>query len=281
MEDLYGKFTDPRVNMLWAVSDTLTLAEVAKRYPEILPPEQWKWIEENQEMCLNGLDHYADSPNHNYEWSEEKTDREWTALTQSLRWRGVLDLVTLMDAAPARLMDFGTHTGAHAVYLSNIFPEAQVFAREIVKDIAPAIEYTIQKYATNPDRVHFDLGDHRSPPLPRDLDLLYAGEVFEHMWEWREFIQTLEDACRPGGRIILTVPNGPWEAGNDRHIHVAHWEVEDLHEVFGAKEGLKTLQISHYLHGAIPSGWVLVTWLAHTGPMGEINMDRKLARWGF
>ena len=267
--------------MLWAMSDVLLLEQVHLRYPDILSDEEWASIAENGEMYLNGDDHYAASVNHNYDFTEEKTRWEWTALTSSLRWRAVKELLK-PDTNPSRVMDFGTHTGAHAVDMSNWFPNTRVFAREIVLDIIPAIEFTIKNYAKNPGQINYDIGDHRNPPLPKDLDLLYAGEVYEHMYNWRGFITALENACRPGGQLILTVPNGPWEVNGTRHIHVAEWRVDDLMEVFGTRPGFKTLEILNRVPGGFPQGWVLFTWEATPGePFGEVNWDRKLAQWGF
>lgn len=282
VKHLLNTFQDARVNLLWALSDTVLLEQVAKRYPDIMLPEEWAAIQENQEMCFGGLDHYAASPNHNYEFTEEKTKFEWLALTSSLRWRAVKDVLRPEILPPTRVLDFGTHTGAHAVDMSNWWPDASVYGREIVRDIIPAIEYTVAQYAQHPAQLRFDIGDHRTPSLPQHLDLLYAGEVFEHLWEWREFITTLENACREGGQIILTTPIGPWEMNNDRHIHVGHWEVEDLHEVFGSRPGFKTLELINRNCNSLPMGWIITTWFAEPGkPFGEVNFNRKLTRWGF
>jgi SAM-dependent methyltransferase len=275
------RFKDIRVQQLWCLSDTKLLKIVHERYPDILSDEEWATIEANQEMCLQGLDHYAESPNHNWDFTPERTDWEWAALTSSFRWRGVQEI--LWGRQPGRAMDFGCHTGAHAVAMSNWWPDAKVYGREIVADLAPGITYTIQKYASTPQNVQIDIGDHRFPAMPTDLDLLFAGEVFEHMWEWREFLVALEASCKPGAQMVITVPNGPWEMTNDRHIHVAHWELPDLYEVFAHhREQFRTIEVSVAEPNKWPLGWIVATWAANPGaPLGEINIERKLHRYGF
>lgn len=47
----------------------------------------------------------------------------------------------------------------------------------------------------------------------RQYDLVIATEVFEHTPEWPQILRTMHAACRPGGRLILTMA-GPGRAGH-------------------------------------------------------------------
>lgn len=55
----------------------------------------------------------------------------------------------------------------------------------------------------------------------RTYDLVVCTEVFEHTPDWREILATMATACRPGGRLVLTMagpgrsPHGAWGGGPD------------------------------------------------------------------
>lgn len=59
------------------------------------------------------------------------------------------------------------------------------------------------------DLHHEILGDLRDVPLPADAyDLVYCAFVLEHVRGARNVLNRLTDALRPGGRLIVRVPDG-------------------------------------------------------------------------
>lgn len=45
------------------------------------------------------------------------------------------------------------------------------------------------------------------PRLPERYDVVFLGEILEHLLSAREAIRKAADVCRPGGAIIITTPN--------------------------------------------------------------------------
>lgn len=68
----------------------------------------------------------------------------------------------------------------------------------------------------------------------RTYDLIVCTEVFEHTPEWPEILETMATACRPGGRLVLTMagprrsPHGAGGGGWDGHEHYENVEPEAL-----------------------------------------------------
>ena len=60
-------------------------------------------------------------------------------------------------------------------------------------------------------------------PLPGKYDVILCTEVLEHLeYPWRG-LQTLMSAARPGGRVVITVPNGRLDRSNE---HINFWSSE-------------------------------------------------------
>lgn len=45
------------------------------------------------------------------------------------------------------------------------------------------------------------------PGFGVEFDIIFAGEVMEHLFDDRKFVREAKEALRPGGYLILTVPN--------------------------------------------------------------------------
>jgi len=89
----------------------------------------------------------------------------------------------------------------------DLFPNADPYVSlDIVE--GPGVDIVANAATWSPDRLY---------------DLVVCTEVFEHTPEWPGILRTMAEACRPGGRLVLTMagPNrsphgsggGPWEAG--------------------------------------------------------------------
>lgn len=91
--------------------------------------------------------------------------------------------------------------------IRDLFPNAAPY---VSLDIAegPGVDVVADAATWTPDRLY---------------DLIVCTEVFEHTPEWPAILRTMAAACRPGGRLVLTMagPNrsphgaggGPWEVG--------------------------------------------------------------------
>ncbi|GAB4135643.1 MAG: hypothetical protein Tsb009_02130 [Planctomycetaceae bacterium] len=116
----------------------------------------------------------------------------------------------LAEQKPKSVLDVGCGTGNNlTVPLSREFPETQFVGTDA--DVT-SIEYAQRKNGS--DNLSFRLTD-----LLEDnekFDVVIASEVIEHVEDPKDFLRFLNSKLAPGGRIVLTLPNGygPFELGS-------------------------------------------------------------------
>lgn len=93
-----------------------------------------------------------------------------------------------------------------------------------------AVEYSADCYSTVDERVYFRVGDVQDLSFIRDhsIDLFVSFETLEHIPDPGSFIDEMARVTKPGGRVIVSVPN-LWvdESGKDPspwHLHVYDWQ---------------------------------------------------------
>jgi len=181
-----------------------------------------------------------------------------------------------------RVLDYGCAHGGYVVNLANRVGREWVGV-DIDKHSITWAERNRVERAKRPETIQFKVGIH-------DIDLsdvarfdaLIAGEVLEHVPD-PTIIDSLERWVRRDGRVLLTVPFGPWEwMSYGRYPHRCHlWEFDlhDIQDLFGKK---KDLHISVVAAGKCeklnePLGWHLIEYRVDGTPTGHIDMARKLA----
>lgn len=118
-----------------------------------------------------------------------------------LKWddrvRTVLGLVRKTGAG--KILDVGCGDG----FLSADFKKMGMYA--IGVDASPG---AVEAAKLRCDEAYVaDLG-HAPLPLPDAcVDLIWAGEIIEHIFETEAFLEDLLRVLRPGGRLILSTPN--------------------------------------------------------------------------
>lgn len=138
---------------------------------------------------------------------------------------------------------------------------------------------TVTTFATDPSRVVVEIGDQFTLPLGT-FGVIFAGEVLEHCFDWQRTIGAFEAACTPGARVVFTTPCGPWEGGKPEHVHVAHWEQDDLVDAFGHKTDFRMTRIVQVRMNAYSLGWNVFSWLVDGAPTHDVHWARKARRWG-
>jgi len=98
---------------------------------------------------------------------------------------------------PGRLLDIGCSCGDWGLQARGWQPAGVDIDREHV--------------AIARDRgVNARYCDLNSQPIPFDnkaFDLIFAGEVIEHLVDTDGFLSELNRCCKPGGHLLLTTPN--------------------------------------------------------------------------
>ena len=188
-----------------------------------------------------------------------------------------------------RLLDFGCAHGSYAVHLSNT-TDVEIVGIDHDKY---SIEWA-EKNKADPkrclkqDKVRFLLGDETGAVLDKEIqehgkfDAAFLFEVLEHVTEPWSLIDHVEKQVTPGGKILVSVPFGPWEyMSYDSYPHRCHlWEydIHDLHDMLKEKD---KLMVHTMMYGVCeqlnaPVGWYIIEWQVNDKQTHKIDMERKL-----
>ena len=181
-----------------------------------------------------------------------------------------------------RILDFGCAHGAYAVNAANAVGRRWVGVDIDKHSIDWANRFRTER-AQDAGALAFRVGDEAVDLSDQEpFDLLWIGETLEHLPEpWR--IEQLERWLKPGGKVLMTVPFGPWEyMSYDEYPWRAHlWEYDrhDLRDLFGKKAGLRILAMpmgfAKYMNE--PIGWHVIEYTVQPNrPCGRIDLARKL-----
>lgn len=104
--------------------------------------------------------------------------------------------------APGRVVDLGCGDGLMLAELARAFPEAHLTGLDLS-------ETQVAKARTRGLGADLRAVDLTVSPIlePGSTDLVYAGEVVEHMPSPDDFLADAYDALRPGGHLLVTTPN--------------------------------------------------------------------------
>ena len=130
-----------------------------------------------------------------------------------------------IDLTELRIADFGSGTGYLLRLIHQVEPSTRLSgfdsfeeANQLAKLICPAAEFHLA----------LDSGSTQ-------FDLIFCTEVLEHLKNPREQVRELAARCRPGGKMVFTVPNGrtdfhsarnPREDGTGYWGHINFWSPE-------------------------------------------------------
>jgi len=181
------------------------------------------------------------------------------------------------------LLDVGCNVGTLFAQVAKLRPNIkQMVGIDSSEDLISKAHEFVAKTIDSPGLV--TLVCKRIQDFEGQFDVVVCAELLEHVKDTQGLVAQLERLCKPGGRIILTVPVGPWEAESFHELqkarireHVHHFDFEDLRCLFGAKKKYN-IDMSHTLVGA--RGDLLGNWLVfYTNdpkkPTGEVNYERK------
>ena len=115
------------------------------------------------------------------------------------RIRLMLELVRKHAAPGRKILDVGCTDG----FLSRFFKDMGLYA--IGVDASASAVETAK--AVCDEAYVAELGTHALPIADGTADLVWAGEVIEHIFDTEFFLEDLRRAMAPGGRLILSTPN--------------------------------------------------------------------------
>lgn len=140
--------------------------------------------------------------------------------------RNSLILWALKKYFPAlsSIMEVGCGTGFVLSGVSEAFPSARLVGSEI---FVAGLHYASLRIP----RAEFLQMDARRIPYENEFDVVGAFDVIEHIKEDKVVLQSIFNAIKPGGGLIITIPQHQWlwSAADDYACHERRYSSVDLH----------------------------------------------------
>lgn len=150
------------------------------------------------------------------------------AITQASHYRrmALLEALPLGDLSDKVVVDYGVGPWGFAC----VFPKLHACREAIGIDLSPeAVRISEQVSRSQAfaygDRVRYLTSAGSSIDLPdRSVDVVFAGESIEHVFNVEAFLDEVDRVLRPGGRFVVTTPNADavlYKAHGERYCHNA------------------------------------------------------------
>jgi glycosyltransferase involved in cell wall biosynthesis/SAM-dependent methyltransferase len=220
----------------------------------------------------------------------EKSQTEFSELafrrdvSASPRHQAILDVIAQLPPG-STIFEYGCGPGHVLAPLAARFPDKKFigydFSQAAIECMNKgAVEHNIPNLA----------GTWELPQgqFDKQFDAVLCSEVLEHVVEPWALAQEVEGFCKPGGRVIFTVPFGPWEP--ETYENVGRWK-ERAHlwlidrkmmvEMLGEKKNASTVMVVGGMSPwARPVGNIMYSYDADHAPTNPINpLDKAMRHW--
>lgn len=176
---------------------------------------------------------------------------ELAALESSNFWfraRNRLILWALQRYAPAftDFLEVGCGTGYVLQGVAEAFPGARICGTEAQTE-------GLQFAANRVPRAAFLQMDARQMPFDNEFDVIGAFDVIEHIAEDETVLAQMHRALRPGGSLLLTVPQHPflWSEYDVRAHHVRRYTGGELRQKL-ARAGFGIVKMTSFVSVLLP-----------------------------
>ena len=153
----------------------------------------------------------------------------WTSLRTSSFWfrvrnRLITDLVRRYFPTAERVLEIGCGTGYVLQALRTALPQSCLLGSEIY---ANGLPYAARRLG--PEVKLFQM-DARDIPYATEFDLICAFDVLEHVAEDERVLHELYRALRPGGGVLLSVPQHQflWSKSDEISLHKRRYRRGEL-----------------------------------------------------
>ena len=136
-----------------------------------------------------------------------------------------------------RILDVGAHDGFVSMWLLTQFPDAHIDAIELNEDAAATCDRRVT------GRCRVGAAEQARELFPEaTYDVVVCMEVIEHVIDPVEFLGQLESVLAPGGRIILTTPDGTYGNGANP-LHLRCYRAVDLADLLRHRGELVDMEV--------------------------------------
>lgn len=189
------------------------------------------------------------------------------------------------NGRPLRVLDYGCAHGHYCMNLAARIPGLDITGMDIApSNIALAEKWRDEDKAVKEneglfDSVKYVVGTHDT--LEGEYDLIIAAEVLEHVPSPGAVADRLMEHLSAEGRLLISVPYGPWESAGYHEpknvgwrAHLHHFEREDLYELWGNQSAYELVAVPDRLH----LGHFVLMIKPSGKPSGQIDYARKLSQ---
>jgi len=171
----------------------------------------------------------------------------------------------------ARLLEVGCGTGYVLEGVSRAWPDAELHGSEYFEE---GLEHARKRIA----RARFRQMDATRLDEVEQYDIIGAFDVIEHIEEDETVLHNLARAIRPGGSLLLTVPQHQWlwSQIDEYACHVRRYSRAELLDKV-RRTGLQVTYVSSFVSLLVP-----LMWLSRKrekkqhDPMSEFNIPQWL-----
>lgn len=170
-----------------------------------------------------------------------------------------------------RMLELGCGTGFVAAGIERRFPDMQIVASELFSRGAALARRRLQ-------RAEVVQMDGRRLLFESEFDVAGAFDVIEHVAEDEAVLAELRKALRPGGGLLLTVPQHPrlWSALDAYSQHQRRYSRADLFTKLG-RAGFRILRCTSFMSLLLPAMLASrrrMTQPETLDPMAEFRLSR-------
>lgn len=144
-------------------------------------------------------------------------------------------------------LEIGCGTGFVLSGVAQAFPDARLVASEVY---SAGLYFAAQRVP----QATFVQMDARAIPYEDEFDVVGAFDVVEHIAEDEAVLANMRRAVRPGGGVILSVPQHPslWSASDEYAHHVRRYTAAELHDKV-RRAGLEILRSTSFVTLPLPA----------------------------
>lgn len=144
-------------------------------------------------------------------------------------------------------LEIGCGTGYVLSGVAAAFPQARINGSEIFSE-------GLVFAASRVGGAKFMQLDGANIPFVDEFDVIGAFDVLEHIPEDEAVLAGIHKAVKPGGYMLLTVPQHPslWSSADDYWCHVRRYTSTDLHEKI-ERAGFKIVKTTSFVSLLLPA----------------------------
>lgn len=229
--------------------------------------------------------HYAKHQGAYYDEHESRVVGE--DVTMSTRFIGVQNFLAEQLGRlnrPLRVLDYGCAHGHYTMPLAQRFPMCDFVGVDISERAVAAARTWAEREGLTNVTFHNGAQDFITEDDLGWFDVVIAGEVIEHVWDYNTLLNKLRDRLLPKGCIIASTPLGRWEHHGtvpfrSAREHLHHFDRDDISDIcYGHEHEILQAPAGHDRSGFPLGSWVWCVWPSSM-PLWSVRYGRKYASY--